>query len=57
MELALDGENCNSFRCERGQIIQYSQMFPNSKPRNEYIKQVAKNTTFVREYYFSLWND
>lgn len=57
MEPALNRRNRNSFRCERGQIIQYSQRFPNSKPRNEYIKQVAKNMTFVREYYFSLWND
>ena len=57
MELALEGENCNFFGCERGEIIQYSQTFPNSKPRSEYIKQVAKNMTFVRDYYFSLWND
>lgn len=37
----------------------FTNIFPYSKARNEYtrIRQVAKNMTFVRKYYFSLWND
>lgn len=35
----------------------FTNMFPYFKPRNEYIRQVAKNMTFVRKYNFSLQND
>lgn len=60
LELDLHGflRSYISFKYERGQIIQYLKIcFPCSKPRSEYIRQVAKNMLFVRKYYFSLWSD